>query len=72
MSGFGVLAWIRNNPDYAHLTVVVFSSSTRDDDRVKARELGANDFVAKPSSGMKFGEVVEELEEKWLGKARLR
>jgi CheY-like chemotaxis protein len=60
VSGFGVLEWIRNHPDFAKLPVVVFSSSTREDDRVK-RELGlgANEFVAKPSSGLKFGEVVE-------------
>ncbi len=65
VSGFGVLEWIRNNPDYARMPVVVFSSSTRQDDRVRARELGANDFVAKPSSGLKFGEVLEGLRRKW-------
>jgi PAS domain S-box-containing protein len=68
VSGFGVLEWIRNHPDYARLPVVVFSSSTREDDRVRARELGANEFVAKPSSGLKFGEIVEGLQGKWLGR----
>ena len=71
VSGFGVLEWIRNHPDYARLPVVVFSSSTREDDRVKARELGADEFVAKPSSGLKFGEVVEGLQEKWVGRRRV-
>lgn len=61
VSGFGVLEWIRNHPDYARLPVVVFSSSTREDDRTKARELGANHFVAKPSSGLEFGKVVDGL-----------
>jgi CheY-like chemotaxis protein/nitrogen-specific signal transduction histidine kinase len=70
VSGFGVLEWIRNNPDFARLPVVVFSSSTREDDRVKARELGADDFVAKPNSGLKFGEVVVGLQQRWLGKRR--
>jgi PAS domain S-box-containing protein len=65
LPGFGVLQWMRNHPDYARTPVVVFSSSTREDDQVKARELGANEFVAKPSSGMKFGEVVEGLRERW-------
>jgi len=62
--GFQVLEWIKNNPDYARLPVVVFSSSTREDDRVRARELGAEAFVAKPSSGMEFGRVVEGLKGK--------
>jgi CheY-like chemotaxis protein len=71
VSGFEVLAWIRNNPDFARTPVVVFSSSTRADDRIKAKDLGANDFIAKPSSGLKFGEVVEVLQESWLGKRRV-
>jgi PAS domain S-box-containing protein len=70
--GFGVLEWIRNNPDYARVPVVVFSSSTREDDRAKALQLGADEVVAKPSSGLKFGEVVEGLQRKWLGRTRLR
>jgi DNA-binding response OmpR family regulator len=52
--------------------VVVFSSSAREDDRVKARELGADDFVAKPGSGLRFEEVVESLQHRWVGKSRLR
>jgi CheY-like chemotaxis protein len=67
-----VLEWIRNHPDYARLPVLVFSSSTREDDRTKALELGADEFVAKPNSGLKFGEVVEGLKERWLGRGRAR
>jgi DNA-binding response OmpR family regulator len=63
--GFEVLEWMRNHPDYARTAVVVFSSSTRTDDRVKAQELGANDFVSKPSSGLEFGGVLEGLRDKW-------
>jgi DNA-binding response OmpR family regulator len=47
----------------------VFSSSRREDDRVKALELGASEFVSKPGSGLEFGEVVEELRERWMGAA---
>lgn len=68
VTGFGVLEWIRNNPDYRQLPVVMFSSSTRDDDRTKAKELGADEFVAKPSSGLAFGDVVEGLQGRWLGR----
>jgi CheY-like chemotaxis protein len=68
--GFEVLKWMRNHPDFAWTPAVVFSSSTREDDRLKALELGANEFVGKPSSGMKFGEVVEMLKERWLGQVQ--
>ena len=62
--GFEVLKWMRNHPDFSRTPVVVFSSSTREDDREKALQLGANEFVGKPSSGMKFGQVVEALKER--------
>ena len=66
LSGFEVLNWMRKNPDYAAMPVVVFSSSPREEDRQQARELGANEFVEKPRSAMKFAEVVRGLREKWL------
>jgi PAS domain S-box-containing protein len=62
--GFEVLKWMRDRPDFARTAVVVFSSSMRDDDRVKALELGANEFVEKPGSATRFGEVVEALKER--------
>ena len=64
--GFDVLKWMRNHPDFMTTPVVVFSSSVRQEDKMRATELGANEFVAKPSSGMRFGEVVERLRQKWL------
>jgi PAS domain S-box-containing protein len=64
--GFEVLKWMRERPDFAGTPVVVFSSSEREEDKVKARELGANEFVVKPNSGMAFGSVVEGLRENWL------
>jgi DNA-binding response OmpR family regulator len=67
--GFEVLRWMRNHPDFARTPVVVFSSSTREDDRAKALELGANEFVVKPSSAMRFGEVAERLR-KWMEASR--
>jgi CheY-like chemotaxis protein len=67
--GFDVLKWMRNHPDFLTTPVVVFSSSARQEDKVKATELGANEFVAKPSSGMRFGDVVERLRQKWLAAA---
>jgi DNA-binding response OmpR family regulator len=64
--GFGVLEWMRNHPDYRRTPVVIFSSSTREEDRAKAKQLGADDFMPKPGSGVKFGEVVDAVRRKWL------
>ncbi len=65
--GFEVLKWIREQPAHKGLPVVVFTSSAREEDRVKARELGANEFVQKPMRPDGFQEVARRLGEEWLG-----
>jgi signal transduction histidine kinase/CheY-like chemotaxis protein len=69
LPGFEILKWMRTHPDFSKTPVVVFSSSAREDDREKALELGAHEFVRKPNSGLKFQEVVEKLKGRWLSAA---
>ncbi len=64
--GFEVLKWIREQPAHRGLPVVVFTSSPREEDRVKARELGANEFVQKPMMPSGFQDVARRLSEDWL------
>ncbi len=59
LSGFGVLQWVRNHPGFFTLPTMVFSSSTRPEEKLKALRLGANDFIQKPGSGASFSEVIE-------------
>jgi CheY-like chemotaxis protein len=64
--GFEVLKWIRAHPDYSALPVVVFTSSARDEDRERARALGANEFLQKPGDPALFQAVARSLNEQWL------
>ena len=66
VAGFAVLEWLRERPEFRDLTVVVFSSSSREEDRVKASELAADEFLEKPRSAILFRQVVQALREKWL------
>ncbi len=66
LHGFDVLKWMRTQPALTVLPVVIFSSSKREEDKVKARDLGANEFVEKPTSGLLFKDVVQLLKEKFL------
>lgn len=68
ISGFELLAWLRQQPRFQELPVVIFSSSARPEDMKRARELGAHDYLQKPTSGAHFGEIVEQLKQKWLTK----
>jgi diguanylate cyclase (GGDEF)-like protein len=48
VSGFDILQQLRDNPRTAHLPVVVLTSSSDCETKLKALELGATDFLAKP------------------------
>lgn len=58
LSGFEVLSWVREHPALSRLPVLVFSSSSFDDDLRKAYALRADGYLVKPSSGMDFNHVV--------------
>ena len=64
--GFDVLKWIRAHPLHCQLPIVVFTSSQREEDRMRAKLLGANDFFLKPSSFTGFQEVARILAARYL------
>ena len=66
LSGFDVLKWLRERPDFRHLPVIMFSSSIRPEDLQKARDLGATDYIEKPASGLDFSAVAEQLQRNWM------
>ncbi len=48
VSGFDILAAVRSHPMYCHLPVIILTASTDTENKLKALELGATDFLAKP------------------------
>ena len=64
--GFEVLQWIRSQASLATLPVIIFSSSVYEEDRGKAKALGANDFWTKPNSGLQFDATVAALRQTWF------
>lgn len=65
-SGLEVLEWIRRQPQFKSLPVLILTSSGRKEDMDKARQLGADDFLLKPSTPLKLVDVVKSLQERWL------
>jgi len=49
VDGFGVLAFLKDNPQWAIIPTVVFSASSDRDDIKKAYMLGASSYHIKPS-----------------------
>ena len=70
MSGFDVLTWLRDQPQFGHIPVVVISSSSEDADMQAARRLGARDYFVKPHRLDDFTSIALALHEKWLAPAR--
>ena len=65
-SGLQVLKWIRQQPQFQSLPVVMFTSSLRDEDIAMARQLGADDYLLKVSQRSKLAEIVKSLHDRWL------
>jgi CheY-like chemotaxis protein len=65
-SGFDVLSWIRSQAHTRDLPVIVFSSSGHGGDRTRAQQLGATDYLLKPSSGLSFLEAARCICDRWL------
>jgi CheY-like chemotaxis protein len=65
-SGLEVLKWIREQPSFAHLPVVILTSSNQHRDIASAYQLGANGYLVKPPSSEKLIELVATLRDTCL------
>ena len=65
-SGLEVLEWIRRQPQFKSLPVLMLTSSQRQEDMDLARQLGADDYLLKVSQPSKLAEIVKSLQDRWL------
>jgi CheY-like chemotaxis protein len=65
-SGFEVLKWIRQQPQFSSLPVVIYTSSVGLIDKDTARLFGATDYFVKRSGVDRIAELVRGLAERWL------
>lgn len=66
-SGLEVLRWIREQPGFFTLVVVIMSASNQDLDIHRAYSLGANAYLVKPPSGLELLEMAQTIHKFWLG-----
>src|SRR5262249_14660880 len=62
MSGFGVLGWLRKHPHLRPPQVIIFSSSERPEDAARARLLGADHYLVKPTEQDNFTSLIESIQ----------
>lgn len=64
-NGFDTLAQLRNTPTFAHLPVVIFSTSSDTVDRQRSMALGANQFMTKPTNYKQLVSLLKGLADTW-------
>jgi CheY-like chemotaxis protein len=66
IDGLQVLQKIRTEERTRRLPVVIFTSSSEEEDRIKSYNLGANSYVRKPVGFEQFLEATKQLGLYWL------
>lgn len=66
MSGFDVLAWVREQPEFADLPVMcMFTNSNATRDQERAQQEGADGYLVKPSTHQAYVEMFDGLLERF-------
>jgi CheY-like chemotaxis protein len=66
VDGLQVLQKIRANEHTKRLAVVIFTSSSEEEDLIKSYDLGANSYVRKPVESEQFLDATRQLGLYWL------
>jgi CheY-like chemotaxis protein len=66
MSGHEVLAQLKSNRQLAELPVIIFSTSTNENDILRSYELGARDYICKPMDYHTFHDTITQIIQHWL------
>jgi CheY-like chemotaxis protein len=69
MSGFDVLEWLHDRPEFSHLPVVVLSSSPDQLDIHRAKQCGAREYFVKPHSLKELVVILHSVRSRWLSDA---
>jgi len=64
--GMDVLKWIRAQPAFATMVVIILTSSQLRSDITLAYQLGANSYLVKPSNPLDLSALVEAIKQYWL------
>lgn len=65
-SGLEVLEWIRQQPQFKRLLVVVLTASKETIDLAKAYDLGVNSYLVKPVAFADLVNLIAQVYEYWL------
>lgn len=64
--GLEVLQWIRRQPEFRRLIVLILTSSRLEQDIDEAYRIGANGYLVKPSTPEEMIEIVQSIKQFWF------
>lgn len=65
-SGLEILEWVRSDPRYKELRVIILTSSREPRDIQRAHELGVVAYHVKPADFHEFAALVESIGHSWI------
>lgn len=68
-TGFDVLQWLSERPQFDSLPRVVYSSSSYESDITRARQLRASEYQVKPHAVDQMVRLIRDLQTRWLAPA---
>lgn len=71
LNGFEVVSMLRKNPKYAHIPVIMLTTSDADQDVKRAYDSGANSYICKSVNADEMKIITARLCEFWLDLAKL-
>ena len=71
VDGFDLLQWVQGHAAFDSLPTVVLSSSDMEEDVLKAKQLGADEYRVKPGLNDGLTKIVHELRDRWLPPSRI-
>jgi len=69
-NGFEAIAWIRQQPIFRRIIIVILSGSFLPDEIIQAYDLGANSFLAKPTQLYHLIELMDDVRKYWFSRNR--
>ncbi|WP_108124189.1 response regulator [Saccharospirillum mangrovi] len=70
LDGRKCLERLKNNPDWAELPILVFSTSEAPDDIRRCYELSANSYICKPDDPQALDKILSTVYRYWFGEVR--
>lgn len=61
INGLELISFVRNNPRYAHLPIIIVSTESSEADKNRGMALGATAYVTKPFRSFELQGIIEKI-----------